>query len=442
MESWVSQSERPESEQNLLKLWRQFVQDQGNGGEMIRPVVFQAWTRCRELGVDPENPRFIFLTDDELEARKEQRTELVEAALPFLRAISLSLTGKPHVVALGDSEGWVLELFGTPNEFGGRASGIWPGACWSERNIGNNGLGTALALGQPVVLYGAEHYSRFYHGATCLGVPIRVNGRIIGAIDVSVTSRDARPETEILAQACVSAIEANLEAAPSLECTVSDVRRLSTMETLLATALHDVKNQLTAIRAISQLGAMTSSNRRESERFSRIMALADSYSDVIKEQLSSSVEKPVHASVAAIVEDAVREYEAQFQLGRIHLEYRAEAPAEAWVKVSRLRRAMGNLIDNAIRATPSGESISINVSEHAQAIRIVVADRGSGVPPEVQKNLFRPFVHGRQGGTGLGLYMVHRTITKEHGGRVWYEPSPGGGASFVIEIPRGMEPGN
>ena len=62
-------------------------------------------------------------------------------------------------------------------------------------------------------------------------------------------------------------------------------------------------------------------------------------------------------------------------------------------------------------------------------------DHGPGVPEALRERLFEPYVTGKKGGTGLGLALVRQTI-EAHGGRVRHEPTPGGGATFVMTLPK------
>ncbi len=102
-----------------------------------------------------------------------------------------------------------------------------------------------------------------------------------------------------------------------------------------------------------------------------------------------------------------------------------------------LRRAMSNLIVNAVAASPSPGSVIVSVEGKDGRSRTTVEDRGYGIPPEERSALFQRFGVGRRrrgSGTGLGLYVV-RLIVEKHGGLVWYEPSDAGGSRFIFEIP-------
>ena len=105
-----------------------------------------------------------------------------------------------------------------------------------------------------------------------------------------------------------------------------------------------------------------------------------------------------------------------------------------------MRRMLRNLLDNALRHGSKATDVIMRLQPTAgNRVRIEVADRGPGVPTELQEKIFEPFyrVPGRsewQGGTGLGLTLV-RSIAKYHGGDVHCQTREGGGACFVVELP-------
>jgi signal transduction histidine kinase len=114
----------------------------------------------------------------------------------------------------------------------------------------------------------------------------------------------------------------------------------------------------------------------------------------------------------------------------------SETP-QAWVKGHglELERLFVNLVDNAIKHTPSGGKVLIH-AEHAGALVVVtVTDSGSGIPPELLPHIFERFVKGdEQHGAGLGLSLVHE-IVKFHRGDIRVESTPGMGSRFIVSFP-------
>ncbi len=99
-----------------------------------------------------------------------------------------------------------------------------------------------------------------------------------------------------------------------------------------------------------------------------------------------------------------------------------------------IKRALINLLDNAVASMPQGGEIQVEIVTESDWVRLVVADTGPGVSPEDKARLFEPYFSRKKGGTGLGLAIVNSIVT-EHNGKVWVEDNLPRGARFVIELP-------
>ncbi len=129
-----------------------------------------------------------------------------------------------------------------------------------------------------------------------------------------------------------------------------------------------------------------------------------------------------------------------FDLKGVHLQIEFDRePGLDWKVVgeqSRLQRVFSNLIENALRHSPAGSTVTVRL-EQGDQLTASIEDQGSGVPPEVASHLFEKFTQGggKSGKIGLGLYFCR--ITVEHwGGSMGQEPSPGGGSRFWFKLPR------
>jgi two-component system sensor histidine kinase KdpD len=104
-----------------------------------------------------------------------------------------------------------------------------------------------------------------------------------------------------------------------------------------------------------------------------------------------------------------------------------------------VEQALVNLLENAARHTPSGTPVSIGAWVESGSVVVEVADRGPGIPPGLEEEVFRKFYRGpgaddTGSGSGLGL-AICRGVVAAHGGRIWAENSPLGGAAFRFTIP-------
>ena len=105
----------------------------------------------------------------------------------------------------------------------------------------------------------------------------------------------------------------------------------------------------------------------------------------------------------------------------------------------RMAQALGNIVSNAIKFTPAGGGISTTVRMQDHQLEIQVADTGLSIPENEREKIFEPFYRGSQGrriveGMGLGL-SIARDIISAHGGEIKVTSPPGGGSTFILQIP-------
>lgn len=106
----------------------------------------------------------------------------------------------------------------------------------------------------------------------------------------------------------------------------------------------------------------------------------------------------------------------------------------------KLLRVLNNLIVNAIKFSPEGETIRVNMERSEKGVTISVEDHGLGIPKEAIPNLFDPFTTSKRPGTageqafGLGLY-ISKQIVEAHGGKLWFKTEEGSGTTFYIFLP-------
>lgn len=103
------------------------------------------------------------------------------------------------------------------------------------------------------------------------------------------------------------------------------------------------------------------------------------------------------------------------------------------------QRVIVNLLSNALKYSPEGGKVLVEVEAHGHQARFAVRDHGPGIPPEYMAGIFEPFsqVKGTKGGTGLGLTFC-RLAVQAQGGRIWVESRLGEGTSMLFNLP--LEP--
>jgi len=192
----------------------------------VRPVVAQSWQRSLAEGVDPEGyaPQ---ANGGDLQVLRG--THPLAPAMPVIRQLLVEPASSSDLVAaVIAADGTLLWVEGDRNTYRRVAAmNFVPGADWSERGIGTNAPGTALALERAVQISGCEHFARIVQPWNCVAVPVhnRYGGALIGAIDLTGSKKLTSPQTLALVRATAVAVENHLEllrlAGPSTQPTVS-----------------------------------------------------------------------------------------------------------------------------------------------------------------------------------------------------------------------------
>jgi len=170
----------------------------------------------------------------------------------------------------------------------------------------------------------------------------------------------------------------------------------------------------------------------------RMLRMVNTILDLRRLQSGQAILQPRPLSLRELVARILKEL--SILIREKSLKVKLEMPSDlppVHVDEMLVLRVLQNLMDNAIKFTPSGGTIWIRAAvEDAREMRVEVADSGPGVPPELRERLFQPFVTGMTKGRGFGLGLAFCKLAVEaHGGRIWVEDRPGGGALFVFTLP-------
>jgi signal transduction histidine kinase len=142
--------------------------------------------------------------------------------------------------------------------------------------------------------------------------------------------------------------------------------------------------------------------------------------------------------VSGLVESAVRLLAPEAAARRIGLETHVDGDAAAPLAPDKIERVLYNLLTNAVRHTPSDGSVAVHVERRDTEVLVRVEDTGEGLPPEAPGRMFERFWRADParsgGGTGLGL-AIAQGLVEAHGGRIWAENRPEGGARVSFTLP-------
>jgi signal transduction histidine kinase len=300
-------------------------------GELIpgvRPVVAESWRRSRSYGLEPGRLRPQEFDVDSLTRARAQARALVGHGGALLEEMGALLGSAPHVLALADTRGRILRLLTSDvSQAELRDVNLFEGASWHERDIGCNGVGTALAERGPVILIGPEHFQDAYVGWTCIGIPVRANDEIIGVIDLSVPNEtiDVRTWGWVLSVARVLELRlgSNGEAAPrqaSLGASLVDpLSAVRGVLELLGAQLSTLPSHQRLVRdGLSALADVETRLAKAVDQATELNGvLADLKRDTAKElaELAHEIRNPIGA-IATVVELLERTASVEFGVER------------------------------------------------------------------------------------------------------------------------------
>jgi signal transduction histidine kinase len=220
--------------------------------------------------------------------------------------------------------------------------------------------------------------------------------------------------------------------------------RLAAAGALAAGLAHEVRNPLNAIGLAAQrLARLAGAGEEGRVLAARIRAEVGRLETTLKDFLDlgrpAGAERELH-DLADLARDVVALLELEAAERHVRLVAQLE-PVAARVDREAVRRALVNLMRNALEASPAGAQVEVAVGTLKSArtsgrlwARLAVRDSGSGIDPEFAERAFDAFVTTKAGGSGLGLALVRR-VAEEHGGRASLRNHPAGGVEALLELP-------
>ncbi|MBN1955923.1 MAG: HAMP domain-containing protein [Anaerolineae bacterium] len=216
----------------------------------------------------------------------------------------------------------------------------------------------------------------------------------------------------------------------------------------VSTVSHDLRAPLTFMRGYATMLPMVGEvNEKQQEYLDKILVGVEKMGNLIEDLLNLGrieagvglEEQPCH--VGAIVVEAVDGLRARAVAKGLILRLESSEPAPVIVgDGTLLRQAVANLVDNAIKYTPPGGTVTVGMRVIQGEIHIAISDTGYGIAPEDQVRLFEKFYRVRRReyediqGSGLGLAIV-KSIVERHGGRVWVDSTVNEGSVFTLAVP-------
>jgi signal transduction histidine kinase len=216
----------------------------------------------------------------------------------------------------------------------------------------------------------------------------------------------------------------------------------------IASVSHELRTPLAQVRMFAEtllLGRVRSDEERlrslqivdqEARRLTHLVENILQFSRAEREAITLA---PVAVDLAAQVREAVEAFAPVARSRHVILQLALESEVVCMVDPGALRQILLNLLDNAVKYGPPGQTVTIALRRAGGFARIIVDDQGPGVASEDRDRIWEPYqrlesaVAGAVAGSGIGLAVVAQLVAL-HGGRAWAEDAPGRGARFIVEL--------
>ncbi len=216
---------------------------------------------------------------------------------------------------------------------------------------------------------------------------------------------------------------------------------------LVANVSHELKTPISALRAHLE-NLLDGVEKPEPETLQVMLAQSERLGRLVDQLLElsrlESGDVPMHRETLPL-RPLVTRVLSEIEVTRANrdVDLSQEVPDDlppVFADPERVYQVLFNLLDNAVRFTPSGGRITVTASRHNGSVDVAVADTGPGIGAEHLPRLFERFYRVDEarsrddGGTGIGL-AIARSVVEAHGGRIWAESEPGRGSTFTFELP-------
>jgi signal transduction histidine kinase len=326
------------------------------------------------------------------------------------------------------------------------------GSSGAEPRISRTVVDTVLNEKQAVICGDTGSDARFKHSVSLQDLKIRaimcapliVSDRVLGMVEVdcgaggiSFSEDDLRLLTGLASQVSIAMENSRLYRE------VEHSRRLAAIGQTVSGVAHCVKNVLNGIDGglfIARKGLGDRNEEKIAKGWDMLQRNSSFLKGLVLDMLDYSKDRPPEyqeVDVPALFEEIMAFVQGRATEGGIDLSLAiAEGIGKVNLDPTRMKRALLNIVANAVEATPEGGRVTVTIAPVRTGwFSVNITDTGKGIPADMMKTIFEPFVSTKGSkGTGLGL-PVMKKIVEEHGGEVHVESEVGKGTTFGITLP-------
>lgn len=221
------------------------------------------------------------------------------------------------------------------------------------------------------------------------------------------------------------------------ETLASYAQQSATLTALSAEIAHELKNPLASIKGLGALVARDVDGKT-AERVAVLRREVDRVQTILDELLVFA--RPVvplslgEVDLGSLVCEVAALHEGVAAERSVRIEIDARDAPQARCDGRKVKQVLVNLVQNAVAASPNGETVTIAATREGAIARLLVRDRGGGIAHELRDRIFEAGVTSRHDGSGLGL-TIARTLAQQHGGEVTLREPEGGGCEAELRLP-------
>ena len=323
--------------------------------------------------------------------------------------------------------------------------------------------GTIVRENRPIVINDTSQDPRHFRQVgervslvirSLLGVPMRIRDQVIGVLE-AINKQEGEWTVEdrnhllLLAYQASVAVE-NARLIEALRRANEELNQLDRLKNdFIAIASHELRTPLGMILGYASFlkdeaqGAMSEHAAAVLNSALHLRNLIEDMTNLRYLQISEGELQKERVHLAEIIKGATEDIEsmAEAKGHALNVQLPGDAGVVVFADRARLMMAVTNVLNNAVKFTPTGGTINVWTERHGSEAWLRIQDNGAGIPADQLDRIFSQFYQvenhmtRRHGGMGLGLSIAH-ALVEAHGGRIWAEsPGPNQGSTFTIALP-------